>query len=175
MYGAGHSSLLVVCNRVYVKRKDDSYYPGVVQAKDSCGYTVLFADGSTSTVHESNLVWLGFWGLPAFSWPQHPVIQPCNPKDAVYFEGNTKHPSEAGNDETPGEPKSFRILDDINAQEELPCAGRERQNRACNREDEQRRPTWARSKVQSMNEEDNSQHNSHSRWVLLAQNQMSLS
>lgn len=73
---SSHPPLLILSNSVYAKRKDGSYYPGSIVDKHNDCYMVKFLDGGSEQLHEDNLTWLGFWDLPPWSWPKHPVIQP---------------------------------------------------------------------------------------------------
>lgn len=72
----GNPPLLVLTNSIYAKRKDGNFYPGLIEGKYLNTYMVKFNDGAKERVVEGDLTWLGFWGIPPWSWPTTPVIQP---------------------------------------------------------------------------------------------------
>lgn len=82
----GHSSLIVLSNLVYAKRRDGNFYPGSIGNKTNGTYIVVFDDGTTEHVPEEDLTWLGFWGLAPCSWPKTPVIQSTS-SSGLEFDG----------------------------------------------------------------------------------------
>lgn len=73
----GHPPLLILTNSIYAKRKDGTFHPGCIEDKNLDTYTVKFNDGAREGIVEGDLTWLGFWGMPPWSWPTAPLIQPA--------------------------------------------------------------------------------------------------
>ena len=67
-------SLVVIRNFVYAKGTDGSHCACVVKDKQENQYTIQFPDGHTKMVFESDLVWVGFHGLPKPLWPTRPTV-----------------------------------------------------------------------------------------------------
>lgn len=74
---AGHPPLLILTNSIYAKRKDGTFHPGCIEDKQLDAYTVKFNDGARERIVEGDVTWLGFWGMPPWSWPTAPLIQPA--------------------------------------------------------------------------------------------------
>ncbi|XP_028405853.1 uncharacterized protein LOC114528428 [Dendronephthya gigantea] len=76
------NSLLMLSRAVYVKKSDNTFYPGTIDTKLPDGsYLVKFTDSSSDRVAENHIVWLGFWGLPPKCWPRNPIVQTAGPID----------------------------------------------------------------------------------------------
>lgn len=79
---ARSQSLLMLSRAVYVKKPDNTFYPGAIDTKLPDGsYSVKFTDGSSDRVPENHIMWLGFWGLPPKCWPRNPIVQTAGPVD----------------------------------------------------------------------------------------------
>jgi hypothetical protein len=81
-------SMLILSRAVYARRSDDAFYPATIETKQPDGsYLVKFADGTSERVVEHNITWLGFWGLPPWTWPRNPVVQTAGPANMDFLNG----------------------------------------------------------------------------------------
>ena len=80
------SSMLILSRAIYARRSDDAFYPGTIQTKQPDGsYLVKFGGGTSERVVESDITWLGFWGLPPWMWPHNPIIQTAGPANMDFL------------------------------------------------------------------------------------------
>ena len=108
-----NSPFFVLTKYVYAKRQDGgAFCPGAIEAKENeNSYIVSFLDRTRSTVHEDDLVWLGFYSLLPENWPTSPQIQPVKfPKQeggSIFYDGAVKMEVE---DFASPRPESLRLL-----------------------------------------------------------------
>ena len=91
-------TMLIITRSIYAKRSNDAFYTGNIETKLPDGsYLVKFMDGASESVEERDIMWLGFWGLPPWTWPRNPIVQSAGPANVDFLNGlvqneNTKEP-----------------------------------------------------------------------------------
>ena len=91
-------TMLILTRSIYAKRSNDAFYPGNIETKLPDGsYLVKFTDGASESVEERDIMWLGFWGLPPWTWPRNPIVQCAGPANMDFLttlvqNENTKEP-----------------------------------------------------------------------------------
>ena len=83
-----NSSMLILTRAIYARRSNDAFYPGTIESKLPDGsYLVKFTDSSSERVEEHDITWLGFLGLPPWSWPRNPVVHTVEPSNVNIMNG----------------------------------------------------------------------------------------